>query len=377
MKKITATLTLITIATAFTLPAYAEEKRDTAPAVPITVFVKGRQAIVNYLLTQVNAVSVEYDGRSVVAPENRYLFVDQLEALGYKHRGSFTELSEALAGMEFKQKVVPTPQGSYEVQVRLSLWAPPANDRGSSSKAFEGSGFLNISRVDGKLTAGEFQPWVTLNGTLAVKFPARLRAAKWLNKNDVGSAEDLETMWDSVGSTVFMPTRLIKSGYLAFADENGNAAALNIEDGAAKLIEGEQVVALLGGLRSSDIRSLRNPTVFDAGGTQFYRSGSKIYGRFPLLDVALDQGFKSAFYFQVPVWGNNVNIPPTDVFVTPIFLNEKGGGQPSGWKVGVEQQLQFQQNAGGWLLNVPPGLYHIRTEFYGVSDPEADPSPKG
>ncbi|MBU6426829.1 hypothetical protein KGQ27_01145 [Patescibacteria group bacterium] len=337
----------------------------TVPVVPASVAVSGRQAIANYLTFQIDHVLVQYTGASVVTPGSVYLDANALKSFGYGHRGSFAELSASTASQVFSAQVVPTPDGFYSVQVNVTYYT--ADNR----QVFLGNGWLNIqTNPDGTLTAGQFQPWVNLNSQIAIQYTNYIGAAKWIGH--YGSSQDLQVSYDGQNSTVIVPEKVLGDGYFVVSDLNGNVSGWDLSNGTA--LNGKTVVALLGQTSSSDIRVLQDPISFDAGGSQFYKSGEKFFGRFPLLDVTLHQPLKTGIYFLVPVWGMSQGIAPTRMFVTPVYFEDNSVPNPA---VGQEYELPWNADAGGFIMNLPIGGYHIRCEFQGVLDWESDPSPKG
>lgn len=340
---------------------------STIPIVPADIVISGRQAIANHLMFRVDHVYLKYSGRSIISGglNDRYFGRDELRELGYVHDGSFTELSDALASVPLSAEVVPTPEGYYEVMVNVTYYT--ADNR----ESFTGSGWLNIYRDhDGNLTAGEFQPYVSVNNTVGIQTTADIRAAKWVGR--YGNELDLPTLWFSDGThMITIPSHLLEDGNLLMADWEGNISGWNLSTGT--VLDGKRILALLGQTRSGDIQILRNPSVIDAGSHGFYRSGDMVYGRFPLLDVTTDVGFNKIVNFTVPVWGSNNEIAPSAIFVTPVRFERI---QPEELIIGREYRLPTYPD-GGFILAVPAGEYNIRVEFNGVLDWAADPNPKG
>ncbi len=121
--------------------ALAQEKYDfnSSPVVPVEVVAKGRKAVVDYLTMQVDYVSLRYTGSSVVGQNDQYLYQDQLNNLGYVHRGSFTELSDVVAKQQFSGNVIKNADGQYDVNVQITYWTADGRT------LFNGSGWLNIN----------------------------------------------------------------------------------------------------------------------------------------------------------------------------------------------------------------------------------------
>lgn len=339
---------------------------NTIPLVPVEVMIKGRQAIANYLGFRIDHVYLKFSGRSIASTGwyDRYFDRNQLRDMGYVHDGSFGELSDALASVPMSLEVVPTPEGYYEVMVNVTYYTD------DNRESFIGVGWLDIYRdKDGNLTAGQIQPWVSVNGTVGIEFTNDISTAKWVGY--YGNEKDLSVWWSYDGTKIVaVPLNLLEEGNLLVANWDGKISGWNLSTG--NVLESNQVFALLGQTRSSDIETLRNPSTIDAGGRSFYRSGDKVFGRFPLRNVTFDNGFKGVLDFIVPVWGSRSGISPAKIFITPVRLDNV----PTEWVIGREYSLQ-SLSSGIFILAVPAGEYNIRTEFDGVLDWESDPNPKG
>ena len=324
-----------------------------APVVPISVLTKGNQAVGHYLMVGVDHVDTVVSGPSVVEKISRYFGLAELSNLGYIHRGSFTELSDAMAGAPYSMSVIPTPQGYYDVRMDLTYYT--ADNR----EALKGSGWLNIWRQGGKLVVGSFQPYVWINQSVAVRFTNCINYAKWISKN--GGSQDLVVRWEGPGTAlVIVPGQAFQDGFLAVADCLGDVTAWNLETG--ETILGERIVALLGQTQSGDFHPVFN--TIDTSGVNAYRYQGVIYGHVPLTEAVLDTSVKDTFDLGVMPWNSTDKIYPTEVYVTPVALDDGG---KSGYKIDQEYPVPFA-GGGKWFFNLPKGKYHIRMMFPQITD---------
>ncbi len=372
-QKITALFVSFIVLT--TLSVLAQDF-DSAPIVPLEVLAKGRHAVISYLLkSPIDHVWLNYNGRSLVENRPRHVSALELSNLGYHHAGSFTEFNESLSQIEFSQAVIKTPQGSYDIGVETMVY----NHVGRV--ILYGNGWLNIreSGKEGRLTAGEFQPFVRIPDTLLVKKNGYIRGAKWLSTD----WRDRNLSYQYVGNDgmqgytlISIPTELLGSGYLFFAEDNGDVKGVDLA--TAAVLAGKHVVALLGKSRSNDVVSVKDPASLGKAliniseDFHFYRSEGKIYGRFPLVDVSTVGWLKEAFFFGVKVWGTDEIIFPSSTTLKSVWVNEPAMFDPP-----AEQDIPFSPDAGGWIIVAPPGGYHLEIEFNNVLDWGADPNPKG
>lgn len=333
-----------------------------APTVPIEVALKGREAVTGYLLRQVDRVTINYTGRSIVQPgmQDHYLDSSMLKQLGYVHEGQFTELADAISSQLFLAKVIKTPDGFYDVGVQVNCYTA------EGKRALSGNGQLGISEnKDGTLSAQPFQPWIMINETITVPV-TNIIAAKWLGVN--GGEQDLSLQsGPALPTGINLPVGLLGRGYLVFADYNGDVEGWDMKTGNA--IAGKQIIALLGKTQSQDVVSLRNPQTIDSGNVSFYSSNGQIYGRFPLIDLVTEGDLNLPVWFTVKVWPN-ATVAPARVFVTPIYTSS-----PTQMVIGQEYEVPFSDGAGAFLLRLQAGGYHVRFSFDGVQDWNADPFP--
>ena len=331
--------------------------------VPVAVAIKGRQAVTDYLLKQVESVTVQFSGNSLVGNNwnDRVMGMDYLSSMGgYVHRGQFTELSDAIASTSFSGSVVQTPEGYYDVRVTLTL------STSNGATAFNGSGSLNIWKDgNGHLNVGNFNPLIDINQSVSIVVSNYASAAKWTGK--YGRSTDLQTSWDGQNTTITIPVGYLDDGFLLYADgSSGAITGWNMNNGSS--LTGQQIFAVLGQTQSGAVTSLRNPAKIDAGYNSFYNFGNpEFVGRFPLLDVVLTQWTNIPVNLNVPVWGvSQTTVSPSHVYVTPIYLNDGGY---SGLKVGQEYDVTPQATGDAKQLpTLPPGGYHIRTVFDNLID---------
>lgn len=352
---------------------YGKDEYVDAPVVPMDVALKGRQGVTDYLMFQVERVSIGYSGRSFVntGVNNHHFGLQWLKDLGYVHRGQFTELSDALSRIGFGAEVVPLPNGQYDISCSVYYYTA------DGKRALSGSGWLDIQRdPSGDLTAGTFRPWMSINGNILLQPTNDIRSAKWLGPQ---REEKYLSVYYEEGQNdprILIPVNLLERGYLIVSDYYGNVTGWNLSNG--QVIRGKYLLGLLGQTGSSDIKSIPNPGTINAQtlgieNIQFYKSEGQVYGRFPLFDVVTDQVIKEGFFFEVSVWGATNKIAPSKVFVTAVYL-------APGWtglNIGTEYELPFDTTHGGFQINIPPGGYHIRCQFDDLLDWESDPNPKG
>ena len=343
---------------------------DTEPYVPIEVVAKGRAAVTDYLSMQLDHVLIGYTGASVVNGNTTYFSTNDLAAMGYTHRGSFTELSAALSRVFFSQPVIPTPQGWYDVGVIET------HQTADGRNTMQGSGWLNIQTMpDGSLSGGQFQPYVGINEHILILRSGFSTAAELIGQ-EYAATQQLPIYYDQYGnSSVEMPTGKLEDGYLAMADGIGGVTVWDLQHNTT--FKGKQAIAILGKTQSSDVQGLLNPTDITVSNVTFYANGDQIFGRFPLIDLVTTNSFKQWIQFPVKVWGIPSVLNPSSVVVMPIYLNDSG---KSGMQVGQEYPLQKSIGPDGsvnWGFYIPPGDYHIRVKFDNVLDWEDDPNAKG
>lgn len=335
-----------------------------APTVPLEVLAQGRQSVIANLIGRIDRVELTYEGRSVVGDSVQVIQHEQLKALGAKHAGSFSELSDALAGIYYSSKVIPTPEGQFDVHVGVRYLTS------AGSVAFMGYGYLDITEgPDGELTAGKFRPSVWLNPAVVFETATIVTAARWTARNQGSIDLAVNYRYGSDGTvvtTVTFPTASLGEGYLAVTDVTGEVFALDLKTGQA--VHARSVFALLGQTTSSDIRVLRNPASLDLPGYSFYASGGQIYGRVPLTELVLDQLTRVSFTASIPIWGTEKKIVPSQVFVTPIVFRDLNGNDIPDTLIGKRVEYPY-----GYTFDLPPGGYHVEIFYNGVHDYSADP----
>lgn len=349
--------------------AFAQRDIDTAPVVPVTAVVKGRQSVVDYLDGQVDHVQIHYSGASVISGyiSDQYYSRDQLRNMGYIHDGSFDELSSALASTVFEQSVVKTPDGNYDVQVTVTYYDA------SNKILMTSNGNLGISEdSNGNLYAGQFNPWTYIHDPVAIQVNGYIYVAKWIGPGWEDTA-DLQVYPGPV-TTIIVPDKYCGTGDLVWMYQDGSVSGWDQDNGT--VITGHQVLALLGKANSGDERIIRDNASIDGANYQFYQEpvDGRIYGRFPLTEVVSAAGRKELINPMVTVWGQKVPVVPSHIYVKPLYMNAPSviGLQP-----GVEMEIPYDSTVGGFILNIPPGDYKMRIEFDGLIDWDLDPYLKG
>lgn len=343
---------------------------DTIPIVPADIQVKGRAEVIEYLKRQIDHVNVAYGGQSMIQSNFVSLSTDQLKQLGYVHAGSFVELADAISQVQFSAPVMQTPDGYYRVGCTIQFQS--ADNR----TLFSGTGWLNISQnSDGTLSVGQFNPWISLADVIGMPTSNTVYAARWAGKYQ--ASQSLPIAYGSSGNPMIeMPTDLLGAGYLLTADSQTGLSGINLVDGSA--LSGQQVSATLGRFASPDVIMMRDPKAIAVSQqgpiyATFTQYGSLLYGRFPLIDLAVSKGFHDNVTLNVPIWnyfgnsGYTAAALPSHVYVTPLFL--KGG-----LVAGQEYELPISTN-GVFVLDVPAGEYSIRAVFDGLIDQNAPGAP--
>jgi len=328
-----------------------------APAVPVEFVMKGRQAVTDYLVDQVNWVSVNFTGASIVGFQSSFLDTNTLFNQGYIHKGSFSELSDAVAKTPFSAQVVPRPEGFYDITAEIKFIDL------NSKILLQGNGYLDINGMkgDGHIDTS-FNPWVMINPYISIKFSNPINAAKWVGRN-WATPQDFYPNYDNA-SIITVPSSILGDGYLVVADQSGSVQALDLSSGY--VLTGKLVLAVLGNLNSNDIRVLKNPTSLAFENLSFYKSGGQIYGRVPLTELIIDKNAVVNFEVEVSVWGIDQKVTPARAFVKSIYINAKGGGS------NIDAEIPR-----GYSITLAPGIYHIRLDYSDVLDWDQDPNPKG
>ena len=357
MKKIITLLAVILFGVS-ALTASAQTKTSN-PIVPIVTTIKGRAAVTEDLLGQIDHAVLHYSGRSIIGNgwNDQYLDSYALQAMGYTHKGSFTELSAAIYSRAYNGDVIRTPDGNYEVTVEITFYTSDGR------VALHGNGYLQIyEQPDGNLIAGEFNPYVDINYIIETVFPGYISGAKWTGKN--GRSLDLAVLWDGKNSFIQIPVGNLENGFLVLADSSGGMSGWDLTNG--DLLSGERIYALIGIMRSSAVRVVGSQETIDAFGNQFYLWNDQIVGRYPVLDIKTSQAINRVIpMFKVPVWNMNDGIEPSRIFVKPVYFDGATGGHTKG----EEFELQYYPAAGGFILTMLANCgFHIRVEFPGVSD---------
>ena len=351
-------------------PQPPDDPFTTAPIVPGSVIIAGRQAVTDYLLGQVDFVTLNYTGRSLVSQNQQYLGSDELKSRGYIHKGSFTELSDALAKDQFSQQVVKTPEGYYDVRVEITAHSSDGRN------VLVGGGYLNVNEnKDGTVYAsGDFQPWLSIPQSLIRKESSWITGAKWMalghQDEELSYQQYSESFNSPIITSLLIPTRILENGYLVIADQTGNVSGVDLKNKTS--ITGQQVIALLGKMQSSDVISLKNPQSLSSIATNvyFYKSDGQIYGRFPLIDISTDTYILKDIFPSVKVWGtDNTKIIASKVIVKTLWVNDPKVKFPG------EYEPPFNPSeTGGGSLMLTPGGYHIEVKFDGVLDLDQNPN---
>ncbi len=283
--------------------------------------------------------------------------------------GSFTMLHRALSAEVFWARVLPTPDGRYDVKLDTLCWTK------QSRIAFSGqaNAAISYSEKSGDLQAELMEPSMWINSTLAIKVQGHVSVARWV-KQQTGEWENLAIIYDLLmdSSEIRFPEQYLDEGTLAYTvSENGfgtRAVGWNLKTGWVTY--GEGVFLLLGSMNSGDIASIYNPDGIGGVNTFFYQSDDGIvYGSFPLLDMKLDTCFVGQVWIAIPIWGTDSLAIPTRIIARSLNVNQPGGAP--------EFNIPQSPGTGNWNFDLPPDAYHVEVQFDpGFKHYKKDPSPK-
>lgn len=352
---------MITFAQGVTASGSAYDLTYPWPVVPADVAVKGRQSVTAYLGTLVDHVTVSFGGLSVVNGYTTVLDREWLRSNGYVHDGSFEELSSAIASVGIATSIIKTPDGIYD------LWVSVEFDTADNRRCMSGYGSVSVQEDEqGNLLPGNFQPWMSVAQYMTIKIDGPVSAAKWIGPQFV--SRGIATYWNGEGATsLLVTTDILNAGYLLIAGANGEVFGWDMASGQD--LAGKRIIAVLGALQSSDVEVNVDPdSVMSPQIVSFYRSNGYTYGRFPLLELKLTRPSSLKVSIAVPVWGSDAKMLPSEVFITPLYLED----DHSDLKVGVEYRVNASKD-----MKLPPGGYNIRTQFQGLLDWGQDMYGKG
>lgn len=359
---------LIIIGSMFNMNIRADYLTD--PIVPIDVVQNGRQAVASYLGKYVHHAQVKFVGRSLARSEFHYVSLEELRQHGYIHDGSFTELFEATAHVQFNGRILPTPQGYYDLRVEIEYQSK------DNRVLFTGNGYAYVrdggEKGDG-LTA-TFDPWVWIPDNILVE-STWTTGAKWVSGGWNREPQELPVYYlNNTDILIQVSTSFLEDGMILISnlDENGQKlTGYRLDNGL--ILTGKRLIAELGKSNSSAVQLVKDSVDFSKNLLQAYETEGQVYGRVPLTELVLTNPNKEAFYVSIGVWNSNKTLHPSRIVVEVISqdTNVPGGGLPQEFDL---TPIPGEQD-GWWGLNLPAGIYHLRMYFPEIKDYLLNPSP--
>lgn len=345
-----------------------------APTVPADVAAEGRQKVVSFLFGQIDSLYTWFDGRSLVGQGRQrwhHFTRDMLERNGYVNNGAFGQLKKAVSRIGSDVEVVALPGGGYDVTGQAYFYTK------DDKTAFTGGSYFEFEEGKGGGLIGRSQVYINLARNVNVKVDGIVSEARWLGRNwNDQQSLTVDNDYDSGVGYVQIPTRLLEQGLVAISSEtaNGFETVLVIDLANNAVHRGAAAFLALSGVRSSEMESFKDPVSVDNSlvNAHFYRYDGQTYGRFPVIELDLTKAMNQATFFTVPVSGRvqGQTLAPNELLIEVIKTADDSippGTYTANWSDG----------AGGWTLNLPPGIYHLRFKFPGLLDWEADGNPKG
>ncbi len=325
-----------------------------APMVPFDTILAGRQATVRFLLSQVDHAQWNFSGRSLNIPWTYVMDRKAMRGAGYNTPGSFDQISKATASQPFSAEVIPTPENYYDVSVELTYYNT------NNVAVLHGYGQLDIEEgpAGTLVVKGDFSPYVYIPWNLQTTIPGACGdSVRFIGRN-WGGQQDLNTECDGTDAIVTLELGMLEDGNLLVS--NGNDTwGYSLNGGG--FLQGQRVWALIGQSSSSEVRvaSGFNDLV---GNTVFYsNNGWMLYGRMPVGEINLLQGFTGDVTIEVPVYGAHRTIRPTSVTMTKL---QKEGSPLSSKRI----EVPFDATKGTWKFSAPAGIYQIECTFPSVND---------
>jgi hypothetical protein len=339
--------------------AYATSQIDgSIPVVPLEVVTSGgRQTVISYLTVDIETVGTAMAGQSIVGQweaGNHFLDHDQMQALGYRNRGDFAQLSQVISALDFSGNVVPNAYGNYDVRIDITCYNV------NNQICLKGAAWPNLS--DGPEDTVRFRethPSLWIPSQVAVEINGVVAAARWLNSN--GGYEDLQTSTDGDTSKIVINDYMFDDGDLVITRSENDpkfgitkkSESYNLVTGAT--VDGKVFMGRLATSMSADITAVQGLGELDQ--FQFYRENDgQLYGHYPLVNWTLPHGFLGHLTIEVPVYGTQKKIAPSKIIIKVI------GTQPPYVPGAI-----FPVNNGD-LLRIEQGVYHIELFFDGVKD---------
>ena len=355
------------------MSAYSQEFFD-KPIVPVEVVQKGRQAVVSYLSGQVDYVKITYDGKSLSKKQERYIYRDELRRLGYVNNGSFKQLELAVSNVLFDSEVIETPNG-YDLSATIDFKS------GDGHTVMSSYGTADVQVVKGgDLSANLYlNSWIP--NDLLLKFADNVTGAKWVSESWRRGSMELDLFYDDESSYIDLPTWALDEGTVLVGtdDKDGFSSHLSgypLNFGGSYTIKGEELRVWLG-MGSTEIQVFTDELdISPIMGA--YKDGDQYYGRPPLTELVLTKPTRGTLFASIGVWGSDKKFLPSRVVVEVV--NEVSAPTPVGQKPAPPLKSEFELKPsiiGGWVLDLPAGIYHLRVTYPDVADWNTNPNPKG
>lgn len=328
------------------------------PKVPWGVAVLGRQAVTQHLLSQVDNITIQVSGESIVTPADwnlHYFGREALEKLGYTFKGSAVELFDIIGRQSFSVDA-KSIKGTYDIRLEIKFCDS------SGAVLLNGSAYFDVASADNGSLYSNTEPWVWISSEIDIVTDEVIGyEARWTDLQYGGYRPiDLMVINEGNGSLIKnFPVSHLGTGYLTISDRTGNVRMVSLVNG--EIVPHNKVRLYLDQARSSEVRIAICASGNWLPNISFYQSDGAIYGRVPLLEV-VGNGLVNTAEFSVKVWG-------TDRWVMPNSIIVKSLADGKAERV-LGSTFNLYLNAGM--------KYQIIVDFGDkYLDWDADPSPKG
>ena len=325
----------------------------TSPIVPMDVAQAGRKAVVSYVGTLVDHVTFQFDGRSMARAEKYTYGRSFLRDHGYVHDGSFGELFAATSDVNFDAVVARTPEGRFDVNVSVTYWST------DNRILLQGYGQVNIKIEEGGTMFASFDPYVWLPATINIQTSPSTTGARWIGETWANPSQDVSLGRDSVGQTfIRLNSSLLDEGML-LVETHGGLDLTGYGLRGQGIIRGKDLFATIGSTEIGEIKILENADGLNAELPSAYRWEGKLYGFVPLQELKVNSSLKRIIMPQMKIWNTGQTMIPSKIIVHVVYQdpNQKGGPLESDF------ELPWSDATGGWILNLPDGIFHLEYVF--------------
>lgn len=337
-----------------------------APVVPEEIVAQGRQEITSYLTKLVTYAEIEFEGKSVLQGTESRLFLDReaLRERGYIDDGSFAQLSQAISGIFSQFAALKLPGGGLDVTAHVTFGS-------GNMRLYEGKASFMYTRGGDGILDGWARVYVSIPDHINMKVLGYVQYASWVEKGPEGPTQLVTQRFAGDESTyISLETRMIGNGVIGYVFPKGTVAAVDFEK--KKIVYGENAVHTIGEVLSNDVvryvpsGDKQSLSSFCAGLTTFQRrSDGNVYGRYPLIDFSTTTRIDETLDFGVKVWDiwtgdTSTQAIPTNIRVRVIRTLD-GSISPGDYK-------PILMRGGGWLIQLPPGVYQIFMDFDDVQE---------